>query len=97
MDSVSSSTPGGQSDRHVIERIGEIDARLDRLEGAIRLLLDHAGITYDLAAERKPQFSPLVLELVKAGRTVEAIKAYRDDTGAGMKEAKAAIDELARS
>jgi ribosomal protein L7/L12 len=35
-------------------------------------------------------------ELVKAGRTLEAIKLVREVTGCGLKEAKDAVDQLAR-
>lgn len=70
---------------------------MQRLEAAVRHILEQQGIDYDLDAEPEGEVPPLVLELVAAGRTVEAIKAYRDATGAGMKEAKAAIDDLARS
>lgn len=34
------------------------------------------------------------LELCKAGRILEAVKAYRDDMGCGLAEAKAYIDNL---
>jgi ribosomal protein L7/L12 len=35
-------------------------------------------------------------ELVKAGRTLEALKLVREVTGCGLKEAKDAVDQLAR-
>jgi ribosomal protein L7/L12 len=35
-----------------------------------------------------------VLELVRQGNKIEAIKAYREETGLGLKEAKDAIDDL---
>jgi large subunit ribosomal protein L7/L12 len=37
-----------------------------------------------------------VLALVRAGRKIEAIKLYRDMTGAGLKEAKDAVESLER-
>lgn len=38
----------------------------------------------------------LVLEHLLAGRKIDAVKAYRQATGAGLKEAKDAVEELAR-
>ena len=35
-------------------------------------------------------------DLVKAGRTLEAVKLVREVTGCGLKEAKDAVDQLAR-
>ena len=37
-----------------------------------------------------------VRNLVKAGRTLEAIRAYRDQTGAGLDDALAAVDRFQR-
>ena len=34
-------------------------------------------------------------ELLARGRTIDAIKRYRDDTGAGLAEAKAAVEGMA--
>lgn len=34
------------------------------------------------------------LDICKAGRYIEAVKAYKDDTGCGLAEAKAYIDNL---
>src|SRR5262245_11232038 len=36
-----------------------------------------------------------LLALLKAGQKIEAIKLYRDQTGAGLKEAKDAVEDLA--
>lgn len=41
------------------------------------------------------QYSDAVLQAVAAGRKIEAIKRLREETGLGLKEAKAAIDRLA--
>jgi hypothetical protein len=36
-----------------------------------------------------------ILELVRQGRKIQAIKAYRERTGAGLRQAKDAIDAMA--
>ena len=38
--------------------------------------------------------SEKVLELVRAGKQIEAVKVHREETGLGLKESKDAIDEL---
>lgn len=44
------------------------------------------------AAEAGPREA--VIELVRAGNKIEAIKVHRDETGLGLAEAKKAIDNL---
>jgi ribosomal protein L7/L12 len=41
------------------------------------------------------EFDNRILELVRTGRKIEAIKEYRQRTGAGLKEAKDAVEALA--
>jgi ribosomal protein L7/L12 len=53
------------------------------------------GATDTDAAERTAaDEDPWVIELVAAGRKVEAVKAYREASGAGLKDAKRAVDRL---
>lgn len=40
--------------------------------------------------------SPSVQDLLQAGRKIDAIKAYRAEHGVGLREAKDAVDALAR-
>lgn len=40
---------------------------------------------------------PQLVALVQAGKKIEAIKVYRQTTGAGLKDSKNAIDALERS
>jgi ribosomal protein L7/L12 len=79
----------------VIPRLAELEARLDRLEAAVRHVLQHIGSDYDLDAATEPEYMPHVRELIRAGKATQAIKVYQDHTGAGIKDAKAVIDELA--
>jgi ribosomal protein L7/L12 len=51
------------------------------------------------AAEPKPEVSPEdqeLLDLVSGGKKISAIKLYRERTGKGLKEAKDAVEALAR-
>lgn len=44
------------------------------------------------ASASLPELSAAELQLIAEGRTLNAVKAYRDRTGVGLKTAKAAID-----
>jgi ribosomal protein L7/L12 len=56
------------------------------MEQKIDAILKHLGI------EWKDHLSERVKELARAGRKIEAIKVYREETGAGLKEAKDAVE-----
>jgi ribosomal protein L7/L12 len=65
--------------------------RVQELERKINLVLSHLGI--DPTAEVAP--SSHVVSLASDPRQrIAAIKAYREQTGAGIREAKAVIDKL---
>lgn len=70
-------------------KLDRIDRRLEQLERKLDAILDHLGI--EVAG---PDLGR-VNELLREGKTIPAIKAYREATGAGLKEAKEAVDELA--
>jgi ribosomal protein L7/L12 len=62
--------------------------RIARLERKLDVILKQLGI--DPAADVNPR----VLELVRSGQKIEAIKLYRSETGVGLKEAKDYVDSL---
>jgi ribosomal protein L7/L12 len=45
-------------------------------------------------SDQGPAADPRLLELVQAGKTIQAIKLYRELTGVGLKEAKDAVDAM---
>jgi ribosomal protein L7/L12 len=63
-------------------------ASVARLERKVDALLKQSGIDLAAVAVREAE------ALVKAGRKIEAIKLYREMTGAGLAEAKAAVENL---
>lgn len=70
----------------------ERDADLGRIERKLDLLLEERGLEYD-----PMQGLPIAIPaLIKQGKVIEAIKAYREATGVGLKQAKDAIDEIRR-
>lgn len=70
-----------------------------RLESLVGLLAERAGVgEAELERLREESGAPRVPEecrrLVAEGKVIEAIKVYRERTGAGLKEAKDAIDRF---
>ena len=75
--------------------LGALHRRLDRLsriEGKLDALLKHSGIRFDPF----DGFPAEALAALKQGRKIEAIKHYRQATGAGLAEAKDAVEEAQR-
>ncbi|MCX5049665.1 MULTISPECIES: ribosomal protein L7/L12 [unclassified Streptomyces] len=69
-------------------RISRQDKRVARIEHKLDLILDHLGLR-----EREP-WADEVDALLRDGKKIAAIKVYREATGAGLKEAKEAVDKL---
>jgi len=65
---------------------------LSRLEGKLDALLKHQGIRFDPYGEVPPP----VLDALRRGKKIEAIKEYRAATGVGLKEAKEYVEEIQR-
>ena len=79
----------------VVARIGSgrHDARaLSRLEAKLDALLKHEGIRFDPYGDAAPR----VVDALRRGEKIEAIKEHRAATGAGLKEAKEYVEELQR-
>ena len=70
-----------------VDRIGELERKVDFLLRELGLETKYAsGAGGGGEVER----------LVRAGRKIEAIKAYRESTGVGLREAKEAVEALER-
>lgn len=72
----------------ILKRVGAIS----RLDTKLDLLLKHAGIEYDPYTNLPLE----VVDAVKRGNKIEAIKRYRESTGVALKEAKDLIEEVQR-
>lgn len=76
--------------------MSEIDhgarTRLDYIEQQLEVLFPGRYIPFARASTTG--IPPGVIELVQAGKTIAAIQEYRNATGAGLAEAKAAIDSI---
>ncbi|MGX5680706.1 ribosomal protein L7/L12 [Schumannella luteola] len=77
------------------ERIEELEREVARLREQIGVLYKHLGIGQLGAASSGP--NPAILDAIRSGQTIVAIKLYREQTGVGLKEAKDAVEDLART
>ena len=66
--------------------------RITMLERKVNFLIKHFGLEAELDAA--PMGFEDVVELLKRGDKIGAIKLYRDKTGVGLAEAKKAVDEM---
>ncbi|MGW5660020.1 ribosomal protein L7/L12 [Streptomyces sp. NPDC003758] len=69
-------------------RIKRTDRRMARVERKLDLVLDHLGLH-----EADPDLER-VAALLLDGKNIQAIKVYREITGAGLKEAKEAVERM---
>ena len=65
-----------------------MDMRLLRVERKLDAIINHMGIVINSGVD------PQLLELVREGKKIEAIKLYRESTGVGLKEAKDFVESL---
>ena len=70
--------------------VGVLRMRVKELESQVVFLYKHLGVTY--IPEPGPEADPRIIEQVKKGNMIEAIKIYRELTGVGLAEAKQVID-----
>ncbi|MET8357887.1 hypothetical protein [Micromonospora sp. NPDC005171] len=61
--------------------------QLAAIQRKLDLVMDHLGITAPVEAE--------VVRHLEGGRTIEAVRAYRKQTGTSLIEAKQAVDRIA--
>ncbi|MER5469379.1 ribosomal protein L7/L12 [Streptomyces sp. NPDC002685] len=69
-------------------KLARTDRRIAHVEHQLDQILDHLGIRED------PPHLPQVTALLRDGKKIQAIKAYREATGAGLKEAKDAVEGM---
>ncbi|PKW11120.1 Ribosomal protein L7/L12 C-terminal domain-containing protein [Streptomyces sp. 1222.5] len=72
----------------VASRLARAEGRLARVERKLDLIMEHLDLREDVARMDE------VTALVREGKKIHAIKVYRETTGAGLKEAKEAVDRL---
>ena len=68
-------------------------SRINELEDRLNFLYRRLNIEY-LDPNSDPTLSPQIQAALRRGNKIEAIKIYRELTGAGLAEAKEVIDRL---
>jgi ribosomal protein L7/L12 len=76
--------------------VSEIDygarARLDHIEEQLQALFPDSYVPF--AAATAAGMPAAVVDLARAGNLIAAIKEYRQATGAGLAEAKKAVEDI---
>ncbi len=70
--------------------IFELRQRVAKLEKQIAFILQQQDLTY--REEQNISVSPEIINLIRQGKKIQAIRLYRQETGAGLKQAKDFID-----
>lgn len=68
--------------------------KVARLERKIDFILQHLDLEYDEQDEPTPAYIGQIKSLLQRGNKIEAIKIYREATGVGLAEAKAAVEAI---
>lgn len=78
------------------QELDDIKQRLAKLERQMAFVLRNMGLEHPLPsfAETDYGVSHEIVELVRKRDKIQAIKLFRQDTGAGLKDAKDFIDDL---
>ena len=66
--------------------------RIAHLEGQVEFLYKHLGLTF--VPEAAPSDNPRMIEAIKKGDTLGAIKVYREINKVGIEDARVGIDEI---
>ncbi len=79
---------------HTEDELRRLRRRVDTLEENLRAALRKLGMSWSEPGDEPPAE---VVELVTQGRKKDAIREYRESTGASLKESKEYVEALARS
>ena len=71
--------------------LSQLGKRLEAIEEQLERLSELAGVPY---ARPLAEVPPEIVELARAGKTLEAIKQYRALTGAGLEDARSVVLSL---
>jgi ribosomal protein L7/L12 len=73
-------------------RLGDLGRRLAELERKVDFMLTALNLNYQEPPE--PLYMEQIRTLVAAHKIIEAIKVYRENTGAGLADAKNFVEHL---
>lgn len=72
--------------------LADLKERIEKLESQMAYLFRNLGIESGAPPAWRP--SPKVMELLASGKKVEAIRAFREESGASLKDAKVFVESL---
>ena len=72
--------------------IQKLSKRIIQLEGQVAFLYKHLGVEF--VPEAAPNDDPRIVELLKKGNRLEAVKLYREIYSSGPQDAIAAVNEM---
>ncbi|MFG1646993.1 ribosomal protein L7/L12 [Amycolatopsis sp. NPDC049252] len=75
-------------------RVNRLERRLARMELKLDAIAGHLGVAAAEAAQPQLADLPEVRKYLMEGKKIQAIKAYRESTGAGLKDAKDAVERM---
>ena len=72
--------------------VAALRQRIAHLEGQVAFLYKHLGVTF--VPEAAPSDDPRIIEAIKKGDTLGAIKVFREINKVGIEEARVGVDEI---
>ena len=75
-------------------QIEALKRRVEDLEHHLRMVYEHTGMDTGVLRRPEPGPDPALVEMLRAGRTVQAIKYYADAHDCDLMTAKVAIERL---
>ncbi|NJN97033.1 MAG: hypothetical protein HC875_24520 [Anaerolineales bacterium] len=82
------------SDAAEYSQLYQLMQKVARLEQKIDFILQHLDLEYREQDEPAPAYIGQIRSLLQQGNKIEAIKIYREATGVGLAEAKAAVEAI---
>ncbi len=74
------------------QQFSDLRRRVAHLEGQVAFLYEHLGMSF--VAEAQLEDDPKIIEALKGGNLLQAMKVYRENTGASMDDARKAVEEI---
>ena len=74
------------------QEIAVLRGRISKLEAEVRFLYNHLGVTF--VPETVPTDDVEIVEYLKKGDVMGAIRAHRSIHGSDLAQAKAAVDDI---
>lgn len=80
------------STSYEMQEISTLRQKIYKLEAKLEFLYRHLGVTF--VEETDTSDDPRIIDALRKNNVLEAIKYYREVTGAGLAEAKAAVEDI---